>query len=159
MNKGLLEEYAQTKEEVRLLEERIKKKEEQLSKLIEQGTVCDMVKGGYGGTQHFKIEGIPSGTLTLLKSNLEHQNFILTCRCNKLIEQETEVEQFIADLPTAELRMITTYKYIEGLDWEGVAKKMGPGRTATSCRLILFRYFKKVFDDYDEIIENDKKFY
>lgn len=159
MNKNLLEEYSATKEEIKLLKERIERKKETLAKIRSEGTVVDSVKGGYGGTQRFKIEGVPMGTLSLVEAQLERQEFILTCRCNKLIELETEVEKFISNLPTSELRRIATLKYIEGREWEDVAKKMGPGRTGTAVRLLFTRNCAKYFNEYDEIIESDQSFY
>ena len=160
MNKNLLDEYAEIREEVKILKERIERKKEQLAKIRSEGTVIDSVKGGYGGIQRFKIEGVPLGTLTLVQDQLERQEFILKCRCNKLIEQETEVERFISEMPTSELRKIATLKYIDGRSWHDVAKKMGSGRTETGVRLLLARYCNKVWSnsEYDEDIEEDKNF-
>lgn len=158
MNKNLLEEYSEIREEIKILEKRIEKKREQLAKIRSEGTVRDSVKGGYGGTQVFRIEGVPYGTISLIQDQLERQEFILKCRSNKLIEQETEVERFISDMPTSELRQIATLKYIEGREWEEVAKKMGPGRTATGVRLLLTRYCNKIWSEYDDAIEEEKKF-
>jgi hypothetical protein len=159
MERSILDEYQEINEEVKMLEERIEKKRKQLAKISKEGTVIDTVKGGMGGTQLFKIEGCPRGTISLVEQQIEHQEFILKCRYNKLIEQQTEVEKFISELPTSELRRIVTYKYIDGLEWDEVAKKMGPGRTGTSVRLLFSRYIaKQSKSEYDEIIEKDKKF-
>jgi len=154
VTKNILEQYAQTREEIRFLEKRIENKKKQLAKIRSEGQVIDMVKGGYGGTQHFKIEGIPRGTINLVEAQLENQEFILTCRYNKLMEQETRVEQYISDMPTSELRLVSTYRFIDGLEWNDVAKKMGPGYTATGTRLLMTRYMNKTLaDDIDVLIQ------
>ena len=161
MTKTILEEYCQTKEEIKLLEEKLERKKEQLGKIEIDGSVIDMVSGGYGGNQHFKIEGLPMGTIALVQDQIDKQEFILRCRYNKLIEQETEVERFISNLPTSELRRIADYRYIQGLDWKQSAKKMGKGYTETSVRLTFSRYINRVFgkkepDEINKLIELDR---
>ena len=57
--KEIMAQYNDIKEEIKELNKEIEKAEKSIEKLIEEGTVCDKVKGGIGGIQGFKIEGFP----------------------------------------------------------------------------------------------------
>ena len=46
-------------EEIKRMRADIQKTEDDIARLLEEGTVCDKVKGGLGGIQGFKIEGFP----------------------------------------------------------------------------------------------------
>lgn len=57
VNKDILIQYCDLQQEISELQERKVKLEKQLKSFMDGGTVTDMVTGGAGGIQHFKIEG------------------------------------------------------------------------------------------------------
>ena len=59
MDKEILIQYCDMKEEIKDLRRRIHELEKQIDKIKEEGAVKDTVSGGMGGTQHFVVEGFP----------------------------------------------------------------------------------------------------
>lgn len=59
VNKDILNQYLDLREEVKEVRNKIEKLEKYIEKIEQEGTVIDSVSGGNGGNQHFKIEGIP----------------------------------------------------------------------------------------------------
>lgn len=59
--KNALSQYADLVREIEEVEQRIKKTEKDLQRLIDEGEVTDMVKGGEGGIQHYTITGFLRG--------------------------------------------------------------------------------------------------
>ena len=59
---------------------------------------------------------------------------------NKLERQRTEAVEYIENLEDSRLRQIARYKYVDGMNWEAVAKKMGT--TADACRMEFKRLSK-----------------
>ena len=59
VDKNVLIQYCDMKEEIKDLRRRITETEKQIWKIAEEGTVKDTVSGGMGGIQHFVVEGMP----------------------------------------------------------------------------------------------------
>ena len=59
MDKNVLIQYCDMKEEIKDLRRRITETEKQILRIAEEGTVKDTVSGGMGGIQHFVVEGMP----------------------------------------------------------------------------------------------------
>lgn len=55
-----------------------------------------------------------------------------------------EIEGFIAGIEDSELRQIFRCRYIEGLSWLHVARRMGSDATADGCRMRHDRAIKKI---------------
>ena len=68
---------------IKILREKIRKLENEIEKL-KSSIAGDTVRGGYGGTQHFKIEGVPYGLIGDKQELLEK-------RMRKLEEEEIEL--------------------------------------------------------------------
>lgn len=137
MTKRILNDYYDTRKEIEDLEKRIKGIQEARRK---NKPIEDIVKGGYGGKQTFKIEGYADGTPDMVFAYMEKLEYILTCRKNKLLEQKLECEEYISSIPVSRVRQIATLKYIDGLSWKKVAEKFGSGNNETNIRLE-FRYY------------------
>ena len=75
----MLNDYLYLKKEIEELEKDIAKKEKELRKIIEEGTVIDSVSGGYGGTQHFRIEGIPTADIETRTVGWSRLSFLWAC--------------------------------------------------------------------------------
>lgn len=69
--KEAMEQYECLKMELESVKKEVKETEDSISKLIEEGTVCDKVTGGLGGIQGFKIEGFPMHDRSNLYSSCE----------------------------------------------------------------------------------------
>ena len=57
--KEILSQYQDLQKEIEDIRERIHKTEDKLSHLVEEGVVSDVVSGGLGGIEHFKVTGFP----------------------------------------------------------------------------------------------------
>ena len=60
MEKSVLIQYCDMQAEIKELRRLIKMTEERLEKIEREGAVSDVVSGGMGGMQHFKITGFPT---------------------------------------------------------------------------------------------------
>lgn len=58
-NKETMIQYSNMQEEVKRMRADIRKTEDDIAKMLAEGTVQDKVKGGLGGIQGFKVEGFP----------------------------------------------------------------------------------------------------
>ena len=124
MDKKILIEYADMKEEIKDLRRRIaedKKKIEQLNKI----TVQDSVACG------------KKAKLQMLETDL--------------LEKQIQVEEYIEKIEKSRLRTMFRLYYIDNLTWEMVAMQMNymfPKKkipfTKDSCRMMHDRYLEKV---------------
>lgn len=142
MDKNILLQLAETVKEIEDLKRRIadaEKKREQYEKL----RVSDVVKGTkteWMINGPIKITGIDMKDVAyqekLLARRLESMQRLL----DKLERQRTEAVEYIENLEDSRLRQIARYKYVDGMNWEAVAKKMGT--TADACRMEFKRLSK-----------------
>ena len=84
MDKNVLIQYCDMKEEIKDLRRRITETEKQIWKIAEEGTVKDTVSGGMGGIQHFVVEGMPV-------PELRRKRLLLNKRKAMLIKKENEL--------------------------------------------------------------------
>lgn len=144
VQKNILEQYNSIKLEIKDLESRIKNHEKQI-KLLENETVCDVVKGSrtdlsYGS---IKVEGIAQSEIDW-HWNLIHERTAQLQRFKKKLEEMAyEVEAYIESIDDCNVRMIARFRYLDSNTWEKTARCMGIYYTADYCRLTFERYFKK----------------
>lgn len=138
----MLNDYLYLKKEIEELEKDIAKKEKELRKIIEDGTVIDSVSGGYGGTQHFRIEGIPT-------ADIETRKRLLQRRCNRLeqmrrndLEMVGQIETFIDRCQDVQVRLIVKWRFVDCLPWARVALNLGGGNTEDTAKKKLYRYLE-----------------
>lgn len=141
MDKNILLQLTETVKEIEDLKRRIadaEKKREQYEKLIVSDTVKGTRSDGIYGS--IKVTGADRRDAAyqekLLARRLESMQRLL----DKLERQRVEAEEYIESLENSRLRQMTRYKYIDGLSWEAVAKKMGS--TADACRMEFKRLSK-----------------
>ena len=107
-------------------------------------TEKDSVTGGNGGKQHFVVEGFPypaySRKRTLLLVRQQQQIDIK----GKIDTQINLIEQCINEIDNSRMRRLITLRYIEGLSWVQVARKMGKHHTADGCRMAVERFLAKI---------------
>lgn len=123
MDKTILVQYCDMKEEIKDLRKRIQK----LDKFLEHPPiVADIVKGtrrdGTIGT--IKITGIPDPAYTRKQKIREKYQQLLERKEAELLELTCQTEEYIQSIPKSELRIMFRLYYIDGLTWVQMAHRM-----------------------------------
>ena len=147
----LQKEVKETREKIERLESSIEKLEKAIERIEnENDIVIDKVYGGYGGTQSFKIEGIPIKEYKSKKTLLLTKRLRLNQRMHALedleldlIEKTTEIEKFISEVDDSRMRRIINYRFIDNLTWNEVADRIGGGNTEDGVRISFYRFMQK----------------
>ena len=146
VTKNILLQYIDLKQEYKDLEEKIKKLEKNIE-TIENEKVIDKVKGGLGGIQHFRIEGIAKPEYDKKKALLYVRKSRLKSTEIKILESINEIEEFLDTIDDSHIRRIINYRVIDGLSWGKVAKKMGGGNTEDSVKKMFYRFLNEIQDE------------
>ena len=136
--------------EIKELKRLIKTTEEKIIKLEEKERTRDVVSGGAGGTQHFKVEGFAVPEYAKAKRILISRRKRLKMKEKKLLEITNQAEKYIESIKKSEIRIMFRMRYVEGLTWNQVAHQMNEmfsrtKRTYTEdgCRMKGNRFFKE----------------
>ena len=124
MDKNILIQYCDMKEEIKDLRRRIRELEKQIDRIKEEGAVKDTVSGGMGGTQHFVVEGFPVPEYNRKMMLLKTRKVMLVEKETELLELTNQVEEYIASIEKSELRIMFRLYYIDGMTWIQVAHRM-----------------------------------
>lgn len=153
MDKNVLIQYVEMKEEIKDLRRRIHENERELAKL-ENMIVTDSVTRGKRGKKPLgtvKIMGRPTAAITLKQKLLKKRNDRLTALEAELLELTNQAEEYIETIPKSELRIMFRLYYIDDLTWYQVALKMNqkfPKRrikyTEDNCRMRHNRFLEKL---------------
>ena len=143
LEKNILKQYDSVLKETDETNRRIQEIQNKIDRMEKEGTVTDSVSGGYGGTQHFKIEGLPTKEYNKQKSLLLARQLRLENLKKKLKNMIEGVETYVFNMDDSECRRAATFKYIDKMSWKEVAEQMGKGYTADGCRMMVERYIKK----------------
>ena len=135
ITKDILSQYCDLKEEIKDLRRRKEKKEEEIQKIESDGSVVDMVKGGSGGIEHFKIEGFPLPEYSRKKTSLYMYKAQIENAESELLALTNNIEEYIQNLKDSRIRRILRLRYIDNLTWLQVARSMGGTATADSVRM------------------------
>lgn len=129
--------------EAKDLRQRISNVRNKLEELERGGTVLDSVRGSRpdGTIGSIRIEGFPSAEYNRRKDALKRYVKRLSVTEGKLLDKLEGVEEYIANIPDSQLRMIIRYRVIDGMSWKKVAMKMGGGNTEDGVRMAYRRYF------------------
>ena len=150
MDREVLIQYCEMKEEIKDLRRRIGK----LDRFLENPpVVSDTVKGtrrdGTIGT--IKITGIPDPEYRKKENIRIKYKRMLELKEAELLELTCQVEEYIETIDKAELRIMFRLYYVDGLVWDQVAIRMNrafPKKkipyTADSCRMRNNRFFEKI---------------
>lgn len=151
MDKEILIQYCDMKEEIKDLRRRIHELEKQIDRIKEEGVVKDTVSGGMGGTQHYIVEGFPVPEYNRKMMLLRSRKAMLEEEEAELLELTNQVEEYIASIEKSELRIMFRLYYIDGLTWVQVAHRMNrmfPKRriayTEDNCRKRNARFFEEI---------------
>ena len=142
MTKAILIQYSDLQEEVKDLRKRINKLEEQI-KNLKGTTVKDHVKGGYGGTQTFEIEGFPYPEYSKKRTRLFLYKAQLEYAEGELLETLSRVETYIQGIDSGRIRRIIRHRCIDKMTWNQVAMNMGGMATEDSVRKEFERFISK----------------
>ncbi len=143
MEKNILKQYDSVLKEIVETDRRIRETQAKIERMEKAGTVTDSVSGGYGGIQHFKIEGLPTTEYNRQKSLLLARKLKLENLRKKLENMIDVVETYIFSMDDSECRRAATFKYIDKMSWKKTAEQMGSGYTESGCRMMIERYIKK----------------
>lgn len=153
MDKNVLIQYVEMKEEIKDLRRRIHENERELAKL-ENMIVTDSVTRGKRGKKPLgtvKITGRPTAAIALKQKLLKKRNDRLTALEAELLELTNQAEEYIETIPKSELRIMFRLYYIDDLTWYQVALQMNqkfPKRrikyTEDNCRMQHNRFLEKL---------------
>ena len=123
MDKESLKRYRKLMSEVDLLKRQLEKTEPEY--------VEDNVKGSspyFPYTEHkVHIEGYD---LDSYKRKVARLNRRIVKKMNELVEEKDCLIEFIYNIEDSEVRQIFIYKYIDGMVWREIAKKMNYSETS-----------------------------
>ena len=123
MDKAILVQYCEMKEEIKDLRRRIQK----LDRFLENPPlVADVVKGTRrdGTIGPIKITGIPESEYIRKQGIRERYRKLLEAKEAELLELTCQAEEYIQSIPKSELRIMFRLYYIDGLTWVQVAHRM-----------------------------------
>ena len=153
MDKWILLEYADMKEEIKDLRRRIEADRRELQKLNDM-VVADTVALGKKGKKPLgtvKIEGQPIREISRKQKTWERKIALLERIETDLLEKQNEVEEYIQQIEKSEIRIMFRLYYIDDLPWYKVAMRMNemfPNRrikyTEDNCKQKHKRYFDKL---------------
>lgn len=149
LDKSILIQYSDMKEEIKDLHRRIEQLKRELYKMEEEGTVKDTVTGGMGGTQHFVVEGLPAPAIRRKALQIKVRQEKAEKLEGELLELVCQVEDYINSIDRSEIRIMFRLYYIDEMTWAKVAMNMNsmfPNRCYTdeSCRKKHDRFLEKV---------------
>ncbi len=150
MDKAILVQYCDMKEEIKDIRARIEK----LDKFLENPpVVSDTVRGTRenGTIGSIKITGIPEPMYARRLRLRERYQQLLERKEVELLELTCQAEEYIQTIPKSELRIMFRLYYIDGLTWVQVAHRMNgmfPNRrikyTEDNCWRRNQRFFENV---------------
>ena len=150
MDKRVLVQYCDMKEEIKDIEARIRK----LDKFLKDPPiVSDTVKGTRkdGTVGPIKVTGIPDPMYARKQKLRARYQQLLESKEVELLELACQAEEYIQGIPKPELRIMFRLYYIDGLTWVQVAHRMNsmfPNRrikyTESNCWMKNKRFFENV---------------
>lgn len=149
MDKSILVQYCEMKEEIKDLRRRISNLEKSISNLR---IVSDSVKGTRqdGTYGSIRITGYPTPEYYRKKEALDKQLALLTIKEAELLELMNQAEEYIEGIDKSEVRTMFRLYYIDGLPWWKVSQQMNRmfskrrvKFTEDSCRMRNNRFFEE----------------
>ncbi|WP_313584216.1 hypothetical protein [Lacrimispora sp.] len=150
MDKEILVQYCEMKEEIKDIRLRKEKLEKEIKKL---SVVSDSVKGTRrdGTYGSIKVTGYPTPEYYRKKAAIERNRKLLDIKEAELLELTVQAEEYIETIQKSEVRTMFRLYYIDGLPWWKVAQAMNrmfPKRrkkfTEDGCRMRNNRFFEEI---------------
>ena len=153
MDKSILSEYADMKEEIKDLRRRISADQKRIDQL-KRTIVSDSVTCGKKGKKPIrtvKIKGFPQVEINRRVALMERRQAKLHMLETDLIEKQLQVEEYIQTIQKSELRIMFRLYFIDDLSYPKVAMRMNqiyPKRkikyTDENVKKRIQRYFENV---------------
>lgn len=143
ISKEILIQYSDLQQEIIELQDRKKALEKQFKSFLDGGTVTDMVTGGSGGIQHFKIEGFPIVAYERARNSLQKNIQRIEDKYTELLELQNDVEEYIESIEDSRMRRIIRMRFLDKLTWNQVADNIGGGNTEDSVRMAFNRFIEE----------------
>lgn len=143
ISKEILIQYSDLQQEIIELQDRKKNLEKQFKSFLDGGTVTDMVTGGSGGIQHFKIEGFPVVAYEKARNALQKNIQRIEDKYTELLELQNDVEEYIESITDSRMRRIIRMRFLDKLTWNQVADNIGGGNTEDSVRMAFNRFIEE----------------
>lgn len=153
MDKSILSEYADMKEEIKDLRRRISEDQKRIDQL-KRTIVSDSVTCGKKGKKPIrtvKIKGFPQVEINRRIALMERRQAKLQMLETDLIEKQLQVEEYIQTIQKSELRIMFRLYFIDDLSYPKVAMRMNqiyPKRkikyTDENVKKRIQRYFENV---------------
>lgn len=138
MDKNILQEYIDACELIKETESDIKKLRKKKKTIIQTNVTGSNPDFPYQ-SQHFQIQGT---TFTVRdESRLQHEEKLLEERKANAEQIKRDVDAYMNTLPVR-MQRIVKYRFLEGLEWEQIAIKMGRKATKDSVRKEFERFMK-----------------
>lgn len=141
MDKHILEQYTDMRQEEFDLISRIQSLDAQILNMEVDTIVSDTVTRGKKGKKPLgvvKIEGFPSAEYQRKKGKLRRLKQSLAVKDNDLLDKLNEVEEYIEGISDSRIRRLMRLRYIDNLTWIQVAKQVH--ETPDSVRMAVERY-------------------
>lgn len=120
----LFKQYNDLLLEIQSVKDEIKKREDALAELNEQGLVKDKVYGGEGGIQGFVIEGFPQREWDRRYQALKRSKEKLHQKETDLIEKVTEIDDYINSIKISRDRIVLKRYFVDGLKQHEIAQEL-----------------------------------
>ena len=153
MDKSILSEYADMKEEIKDLRRRISEDQKRIDRL-QRTIVSDSVTCGKKGKKPIrtvKSKGFPQVEIDRRIELMKRRQAKLQMLETDLIKKQMQVEEYIQTIQKSELRTMFRLYYIDNLTWYQVAMRMNqifPKRrikyTEDNCRIRHNRFLEQV---------------
>ena len=153
MDKSILSEYADMKEEIKDLRRRISEDQKRINQL-KRTIVSDSVTCGKKGKKPIrtvKIKGFPQVEINRRVALMKRRQAKLQMLETDLIEKQLQVEEYIQTIQKSELRIMFRLYFIDDLSYPKVAMRMNqiyPKRkikyTDENVKKRIQRYFENV---------------
>lgn len=143
VSKEILNQYVDLQKEAQEVRNRIMQTERQIMKIEKEGRVIDTVSGGFGGIQHFKVEGFPMADYQRKKTLLYARKATLSSLETEILETLKQIEDFVSSVEDSRMRRIITLRFINNMSWNKVADQIGGGNTEGSIKMAFQRFMEK----------------
>jgi DNA-directed RNA polymerase specialized sigma24 family protein len=139
ITKEILKQYSDLQKEIKELERRIERVKNKKTQVV-----SDSVKGS---SKYFPFEERVF-TITGIENDKEQQieklNTILIKRKSKCEEIKLEIEEFINAIPDSRTRRVFSLRYINGLNWLQIARKIERYDESYPRKVIHDKYLEEI---------------
>ena len=145
MDKSILVQYADIKQEAIDLQERIDRAQHELDKMTDEDgapeITSDIVQSGDIVTGRTRIYGI-SDLYVRRQSILRNLKAQYELKQGELLYEQSEAERFIETIPDSRTQSIVRMRVIDRRSWQEIATRMGGGNTADGVRMTFNSLFE-----------------